>query len=153
CVAEFCKHKTAHDWGPQAQALGRTMISNYLDPVPFAELPVREITTAHIETILRPIWLAKPVIAKRTAYFLHGMFRWLKAKGWYVGDNPAVVTKDSALNLVLGRQPPHGHREALAVDDVPKLVAHLRIPRYARTLRHDSDVCTVSEAMEATGLG
>jgi integrase len=159
CVAEFYKHKCGCDWGVQAQKLGRTMMSNYLDPVPFADLPVRDITTAHIETILKPIWLAKPVIAKRTAHFLSGMFRWLKAKRgdkgerWYVGENPAVVTRDSELRLVLGRQPRNGHREALPVEDVPKLVAFLRTPRYPRSLRHGPDVCTVREAMEATGAG
>src|SRR5262249_34274509 len=60
CVAEYYKFKCGQDWGPQSQALGRTIIRNYLDPVPFAEMPVNDITTAHIETILKPHWLAKP---------------------------------------------------------------------------------------------
>jgi integrase len=154
CVAEYYKQKCDQDWGAkQSHALGRTIVRNYLDPAPFADLPVRDITTAHIETILKPYWLKRPEIAKRTAHFLNGMFRWLKAKKWYVGENPAAVTRDSALRLVLGRQPRPAHREALPVEDVPKLVAHLRTPRYPRSLRHGPDVCTVREAMEATGAG
>jgi integrase len=158
CVAEWYAHKSQHDWGREARNLGRTMMRRYLDPVAFADLPLQDITTKHIETILQPIWLSKPVIAKRTAHFLHGMFRWAKAKQhpdggkWYVGENPAVVTKDSDLRTVLGSQPPTGHREALAVDDVPKLIAYLRTPRYAKSLPLDPDFCTVREAMDAAGL-
>jgi integrase len=151
CVTEFQAHKAAFEWGPQAQALGRTMTDNYLYPAACADFPVRDITTAHIEAILSPIWLSKPVIAKRVGFFLHGMFKWAKAKSWYVGDNPAVITRDSALSLVLGRQPPNAHREALAVEDVPRLIAHVRTPRYAKHERHGPEVCTVLEAMEATG--
>ena len=80
CVAEFYKHKSGIDWQSHAQALGRSLIRNYLDPVPFADLPVRDINAAHIETILKPIWRKSPVMAKRTAHFLSGMFKW---RTWY----------------------------------------------------------------------
>jgi integrase len=153
CVAEFYKHKSGCDWGAHAQSLGRTMIRNYLDPVTFTDVPIKDITTAHLETILRPIWLTKPVMAKRVAHFLYGMFKWSKAKKWYAGENPAVITRDSELRILLGTQPRGGHHPDLPVEDVPKLVAHLRTPRYARSLGHAPDVCTVREAMEATGTG
>ena len=126
CAKAYYAHKAAIDWGHSAQGVHRGIIKNFLESVPFKNLPVRDITGTHIETILQPIWVPKPVIAKRTAQFLRGMFRWARAKKtpsglrWYSGENPAVTTKDSDLAIVLGSQPrSHGHHEELAVKMFP----------------------------------
>jgi integrase len=154
CFTEFCAHKGKRDWGRQAKQLGRTIANNYVNASAHADLPVQDITDIpHMLSILEPTWNTKPVIAKRAGFTICAMFRWAKSTRRFLGENPAVITKDSALGLALGRQQRPGHRVPLNVDDVPKLIAFLRSPRYSRFLRHSSDVCTVSEAMEAIGTG
>lgn len=153
-VAEFYEHKCKSAWGSkQAQALGRTMIRNYLDPAACVDLPFQTITWEHIFEILNPFWKTKPVITKRTANFVYGMFKRAKKKGWYVGENPGDTTKDSELGEALGPQPPGGHHRDLKVKYIPQLMAYLRTPRYPRSHQHSDEYCTVSEAMEATGVG
>ncbi len=113
-------------------------------------------TTINLGTHLRnpkSVWKTKPVITKRTANFVYGMFKRAKKKGWYVGENPGDTTKDSELGEALGPQPPGGHHRDLKVKYIPQLMAYLRTPRYPRSHQHSDEYCTVSEAMEATGVG
>jgi integrase len=102
---------------------------------------------AALVPILRPIRRTKPEIEHRVQNFLFGMFKWAGHKKWYVGPNPATDHKDSPLRELLGgARPPGGHHKALAVTDMPLLMAYLCTPP-----RHSDNVCTTAEAAEATG--
>jgi integrase len=148
-VAAHYEHKCQSEWGKTAQSLGRSMIKTYIENAPCADKLLKDIGVKELKDMFKPTWTTKPVIARRTVLMLKEMFDIAITDDppRHPGPNPALITKTSRLRRQLGKQPIGGHRLGLAVESVPKLMAHLRTPLFA----HGPDECTTAEAAEAIG--
>ncbi len=54
------------------------------------DLPVSAVTTQHVLDILNPIWTTKAETASRLRSRIELIISYAKARGWFVGENPAV---------------------------------------------------------------
>jgi hypothetical protein len=164
-------HKCQSEWrSADAQALGRSMIRQYVDSsfmadpktkisgwaAPCADKPLCDIVVKDMAHIFkrptspddsRSVWVGKPVISKRACLMLSEMFDIAIPDGRHPGPNPALVTKNSPLRKILGKQPNTGHRVGQQPESVPELMAQLRTPLFA----HGPDESTTAEAAEAIG--
>jgi integrase len=66
-----------------------TTLEAYVYPK-IGALPIQEITTALVLRVLEPIWNEKPVTASRVRGRIESVIGAAKARGEYVGENPAT---------------------------------------------------------------
>jgi integrase len=96
-------------------------LATYVYPV-IGFLPVNEINSADVLTVLTPIWTEKRETASRVRQRIETVFDWVVAQGWR-SDNPAG-------KAVLRALPRHSrvknHYEALNYSKVPGAVARVR---------------------------
>ena len=85
------------------------------------KLKVSEVTTADVLAVLQPIWLEKPVTARRVKQRIGTVMKWAIANGWR-NDDPAISVS-SALPKQ-DRTPTH--RKALPYDKVPEFLETLK---------------------------
>jgi integrase len=89
-------------------------------------LPPAEITTDHIFTILKDIWLTKTETATRLRGRLEVILSYAKIKGYRDGENPAAWKNH--LSHILpqpGKVAPHKHHAALPYQRIAKFMAAL----------------------------
>lgn len=77
---EFSNRKHAAQWA--------STLKTYASPV-IGQLPVSEITLAHILQILQPIWLDKTETAKRVRGRIENVLNWATVSQFRSGENPA----------------------------------------------------------------
>ena len=73
---------------PKHGAQWTATISTFANPV-IGELAVSEIETAHIVSILEPIWTTKSETASRLRGRIESVLDWAKVRGFREGENPA----------------------------------------------------------------
>ena len=90
-------------------------------------VPVDEIDTERILSVLKPIWTAKPETANRVRNRIELVLSAAKAKGLRSGDNPAVWR--GHLDHLLAQRPKlsaRGHFKAMPYEEVPAFFCRLR---------------------------
>jgi integrase len=108
----------AKQWG--------STLETYASPV-IGNLPVADITTAHIMKVLNPIWTEKPETAGRVRGRIEAILDWAKASGHRDGENPArwrghldkLLPAKSKVRKVQ-------HQPALSYHEMPDFVHQLR---------------------------
>ena len=96
-------------------------LATYAFPV-MGHMPVNEITSNDILTILTPIWITKAETARRVRQRIETVLDWTVAKGWRT-DNPA----SRAITRVLPRQSTEvTHHTALPYSQVPEALNRIR---------------------------
>ena len=98
-------------------------------------LPVSDVTTADVLTILTPIWHDKPETARRVRQRIGAVMKWAVAMG-YRPDNPA----GDALGQVLGRQ--------RAVVQHMRALPHGAVADALATVRTSRALVTTKDAFE-----
>jgi integrase len=95
---------------------------------PLRELPVAEITTAHILATLQPIWLEKPETASRTRGRIEAVLDAARARGLIPAHEANPARWKGHLDHLLPMPPKltRGHHAAMPWKDVPAFVAKLR---------------------------
>ncbi len=73
-------------------------LETYVHPV-FGDIPVGDISTVHVLAALEPIWLAKPETASRLRGRIETVLDFAKARGWRIGENPAIWKGHLSLTL------------------------------------------------------
>jgi integrase len=89
-------------------------------------LPVAAIETAHVVTVLRPIWSDKNVTAARVRGRIEVVLNWAKAHGFRSGENPARWRGHLANILPKHNGNGHAlikHHAAMAFAEVPDFMA------------------------------
>jgi integrase len=77
-------------WGNLVHAgQWQTTLETYVYPK-IGALPIQEITTALVMRVLEPVWNEKPVTASRVRGRIESVIGAAKARGEYVGENPAT---------------------------------------------------------------
>lgn len=70
------------------RAQWQSTLDTYAGPV-MGKLLVSDVTQAHVEAVLRPIWREKTETATRVRQRIERVLDFAKASGWRNGDNPA----------------------------------------------------------------
>ena len=100
-------------------------IATYARPV-IGDLPVSEIGTPHVLSVLEPIWRGKTETASRLRGRIEAVLDWCRARGYRTGDNPARWR--GHLNKLLpapSKVASVRHHPALAWQQLPAFMAEL----------------------------
>ena len=89
-------------------------------------LPVDEIDTATILSVLNPLWQATPETASRLRGRIEAVLDAAKAQGYRSGENPAAWRGHLAHLLPKRGKLARGHHSAMDYREVPALIAKLR---------------------------
>src|SRR5690606_1199232 len=93
---------------------------------PLHAKPIAEITRDDVVETLRPIWTEIPETADRTRMRIAAVIDHAKARGLYVGDNPADW-RGGLKELLPARQKlSRGHHAAVSYKDLPAVLSRLR---------------------------
>jgi len=93
---------------------------------PIRDLPVDEIDTAAVLTVLQPIWSRIPETASRVRGRVEATLDYAKAHGLRSGENPARWRGHLALILPKRQKLSRGHHAAMPYRDIPEFIGKLR---------------------------
>ena len=107
--------------GPKSLQVWTSSLESYVHPVS-GDLPVDEVTSGHVMSVLLPIWSDKRQTARRVKQRISAICRWAVAQG-HRTDDPAGIVIDAAL--------PRGdvqvqHLPALPYDEVAECLATVK---------------------------
>ena len=129
----------AHQAGWKNQKHGAqwaATLKEYASPT-IGALPVALIDTAHVMTILEPIWATKTETASRVRGRIEAVLDWSKARHYRDGENPARWRGHlDKLLPARSRVAKVRHHAALSYADLPAFAARIRANPFvsARTL-------------------
>ena len=103
----------------------RNTLASYVYPA-IGELPVAEVATAHVLSILEPIWADKPETASRIRGRIETVLDAAKVRGYRDGENPARWRGHLAQILPARSKLSRGHHKAVAFEEMPAFVKALR---------------------------
>lgn len=130
----------------------KNTLASYVYPV-IGELPVAEIGTAHVLTILEPIWKGKAETASRIRGRIETVLDAAKARGYREGENPARWRGHIAQILPARGRLTRGHHPSLPYEQVPAFFAALREREAVAAMALEFAILTAtrtSEVLEAT---
>lgn len=88
--------------------------------------PIADITRDDVVEVLKPIWTKIPETAARTRMRIAAVMDHARARGLFVGDNPAAW-RGGLKELLPARQKlTRGHHAAVGYKDLPAVIARLR---------------------------
>ena len=128
----------------------RNTLSSYVYPV-MGELPVAAITTAHVLTILEPIWQAKPETASRIRGRIETVLDAAKAREFRHGENPARWRGHLAQILPARSRLTRGHHKAMPYDAIPAFAGALRSREAMAALALEFVILTATRTSEVLG--
>jgi integrase len=128
----------------------RNTLATYVYPV-VGEMPVAEVTTAHVLQILEPIWKEKPETASRVRGRIESILDNAKAREYRHGENPARWRGHLAQILPARRRLSRGHHKALRYEDVPSFMASLRERNATAALALEFCILTAARTGEVIG--
>jgi integrase len=112
-------------------------------------MAVNTISTDDVLKVLAPIWQDKHVTAKRIRSRIEIILDWAKAKGHRTGENPARW-RGHMSNLLPKRKHAVTHLTAMAYQDVPDLVATLRLQDRVAARALEFLILTAARTAEVT---
>ena len=128
----------------------RNTLASYVYPV-MGELPVADISTAHVLTILEPIWQDKPETAARIRGRIETVLDAAKARGYREGENPARWRGHIAQILPPRSRLTRGHHKAMPYEAVPAFMAKLREREAMAALALELVILTATRTSEVLG--
>jgi integrase len=126
-AAEQCRADIGAKW--KAERYRQNWLSSLaIHAKRLANKTVSEITTDHVEQVMRPLWSEQPDLALRLRERIEQILDWAKAKEYRDGENPARWKGN--LKYRMGALPPKRerveHMAALPYDEIPAFMAKLR---------------------------
>lgn len=129
----------------------RSTLRTYVSPV-CGSLPVQVVDVALVMKVLEPIWTTKPETAARIRGRIESVLNWAKARGYRIGENPALW-KGHLSNLL----PAHSkiakvkHHAALPYDQTSQFIAALRLQDGVAPLALEFAILTAARTGEIVG--
>jgi integrase len=126
CAELYIRAKRDGWKGDASEAQWRASLLTHVFPV-IGKLPVRDITTGHVLSVLSPIWTEKTETASRIRQRIEAVLSYAKTAGYRSEDNPA--TWRGHLENLLARPSDLKkpvHHAALDAAEIPDLLAALR---------------------------
>lgn len=94
---------------------------------PLHSIEVTEIETAHVLSVIEPIWLTKNETASRLRGRIEAVMDYAKAMGWRSGENPACWRGNLKLLLPQYSKARNvKHHAAMSVESIPPFMIELR---------------------------
>lgn len=117
------------------------------------EQPIRDISTADVEAVLRPIWLTKAETAKRLRGRIEKILDAAKAKGLRdrESNNPAAWRGHLAVLLPSQRDVPRSNHAALPWEEAPTFWAQLQARKALAARCLEFVILTAARSGEALG--
>lgn len=128
----------------------RNTLASYVYPV-MGELPVAQIGTSHVLTVLEPMWREKPETASRIRGRIETVLDAAKARGYREGENPARWRGHIAQLLPARARLTRGHHKALPYEALPAFTAQLRDRRATAGLALEFVILTATRTTEVLG--
>jgi integrase len=128
----------------------RSTLAAYVYPV-MGDVPVADITTAPVLTILEPIWAQKPETASRVRGRIETILDAAKARGYRTGENPARWRGHIAQILPARRRLSRGHHRAMPYEAIPAFVSQLRTRHATAALALEFAILTAARSSEVLG--
>lgn len=128
----------------------RSTLAAYAYPV-IGELPVADITTAHILQIIEPIWTEKAETASRVRGRIETVLDAAKVREYRTGENPARWRGHLAQILPARPKLTRGHHKALPYQAVPEFIAKLHRREAIAALALEFTVLTAARTGEVIG--
>jgi integrase len=128
----------------------RNTLASYVYPV-MGELPVADITTAHVLQILEPIWQEKPETASRVRGRIETVLDAAKAREYRKGENPARWRGHISQILPARSRLTRGHHKAMSYNAIPEFVGKLRQREAVAALALEFVILTATRTSEALG--
>ena len=128
----------------------RNTLATYVYPV-LGDLGVAQVATAHVLTILEPIWKDKPETASRIRGRIETVLDAAKARGYREGENPARWRGHIAQILPARSKLTRGHHKAMAYDAIPAFIAELRGREAVAAMALEFATLTATRTSEVLG--
>ena len=135
---------------PKHRQQWRNTLDSYVYPV-IGDLPVAEVETAHVLTILEPIWKGKAETASRIRGRIETVLDSAKARGYRQGENPARWRGHLAQILPARTRLSRGHHKAIAYEQIPAFVGALRAREAVAALALEFTILTAARSGEVIG--
>ncbi len=135
---------------PKHRQQWRNTLQHYAKPL--FDLPLADVSTEHVQSVLLPIWLSKPETASRVRGRIERVLDAAKAKGLRTGENPA--RGKGHLDLLLPKRPRMDvkHHAALPFEQMAAFMADLR-KRPAMSARAlEFTILTAARSGEVRGM-
>jgi integrase len=125
-------------------------LATYVYPV-MGDLPVASIETAHVMTVIEPIWKAKPETASRVRGRIEVILDAAKARGHRQGENPARWRGHIEQILPARTRLSRGHHKAMPYAEIPAFIADLQKREALAALALEFVILTAARSGEALG--
>jgi integrase len=135
---------------PVHRAQWRSTLTAYAFPV-IATVPVADVSTDHVLSIVKPIWTSKTETANRVRGRIEAILDAARAAGHRAGDNPARWAVLKHFLPPRARVAPVRHMPALAYKDVPAFMLELRARAGVSALALQFVILTCCRTGEAIG--
>lgn len=125
-------------------------LATYASPV-LGILPVNSVDTAQVMRVLEPIWLTKTETATRVRQRIEKVIDWAKARGYFVGENPARL--EGNLRELLPRASKTKrirHHPALPYKNINAFITTLRKQKGSAPLALEFLILTAGRTGEVT---
>lgn len=150
-VAEAYIAANEDSWrNPKHRQQWSNTLSTYVYPV-IGNLPVADVGTAHILSILEPIWKTKSETASRIRGRIEIILDAAKARGYRDGENPARWRGHLGQLLPARSRLMRGHHKAMAYDAMPEFIARLRARDAVAALALEFLILTAARSGEVLG--
>lgn len=135
---------------PKHRQQWRNTLATYVYPV-IGDLAVSEVDTAHVLTIIEPIWKEKPETASRIRGRIETVLDSAKARGYRQGENPARWRGHLAQILPARTRLSRGHHKAIPYEDIPAFARALHKREALAALALEFTILTAARSGEVIG--
>jgi integrase len=118
---------------------------------PLRRLPVDEVGTDGVLSVLKPLWNVKPETASRVRGRVERVLDAAKAQGLRSGENPARWRGDLDQLLPKRQRLTRGHHAAMAYVEVPAFISDLRSRSATAALALEFTILTSARSGEVLG--
>ena len=132
------------------KAQWKTTLETYAAPL--RAKPIDTIVTDDVLAALKPIWTKKAETASRVRGRIEKVLDAAKARGFREGENPARWRGHLDHLLPKPLKLTRGHHAAMAYEDVPKFIGHLRKREAVAALALEFCILTAARSGEVLGM-
>ena len=118
---------------------------------PLRRLPVDEVGTDDVLSVLKPLWNVKPETASRVRGRIERVLDAAKAQGLRSGENPARWRGHLDQLLPKRQRLTRGHHAAMAYVEVPAFISDLRSRSATAALALEFAILTAARSGEVLG--
>src|ERR1700730_1722307 len=141
---------TSSEWrNEKHRGQWRVTLETYAAPL--WGLPVGEVDTEFVLSVLQPLWQRAPETASRLRGRIEAVLDFAKAHGWRSGENPAAWRGHLALILPKRQKLTRGHLPAMPFDGLPEFIGKLREREAMAALALEFLILTAARSGEVLG--